>query len=110
MRARLTFLISSSAVCSQLREDLNCIPDIEERPVESKLIGYEIYEEKVLKRLVDLNPNKSCGPDSFHPRLLKELAAVLAGPLTLFFKKKFERRNFAVRLERSSSNTFVQKR
>jgi hypothetical protein len=54
-------------------------PDIEERPVASKLTGFEIHEDEVLKRLVALNPNKSCGPDGFHPRLLKEFAAVLAG-------------------------------
>ena len=68
-------------------EDLNIIPDIEERPVGSKLTGFEIHEEEVLKRLVALNPNKSCGPDGFHPRLLKELATILAGPLTVFFQK-----------------------
>ena len=68
-------------------ENLNSIPDIEERPVGSKLTGFEIHEEEVLKRLVALNPNKSCGPDGFHPRLLKELATVLAGPLTVFFQK-----------------------
>ena len=68
-------------------EDLNSIPDIEERPVGSKLTGFEIHEEEVLKRLVALNPNKSCGPDGFHPRLLKELATILAGPLTVFFQK-----------------------
>jgi hypothetical protein len=57
-----------------------------ERPVGSKLASFEIQEE-VLKRLIAVNPNKSCGPDGFHPRLLKKLATVLAGPLTSFFRK-----------------------
>jgi hypothetical protein len=66
---------------------LNSIPAIEERPVGSKLTSFEIQEEEVHKRLIALNPNKSCGPDGFHPILLKELATVLAGPLTSFFRK-----------------------
>jgi hypothetical protein len=62
---------------------LNSIPAIDERPVGSKLTSFEIQEEE----FIAVNPNKSCGPDGFHPRLLKELAAVLAGPLTSFFRK-----------------------
>jgi hypothetical protein len=65
-------------------ENLNSIPAIEERPVGSKF-SFEIHEEEVLKRLVSLNPNKSSGSDGFHPRLLNELATVLAGPSTVFF-------------------------
>jgi hypothetical protein len=68
-------------------EDMNCISDIEERPVGSKLIGFEIHEEEVPKHMVAVSPNNSCGPDGFHPRLFKELATVLAGQLTVFFKK-----------------------
>jgi hypothetical protein len=61
---------------------LNNIPAIEERPVGSQLTSFEIPKEEVLKRLIAVNPNKSCGPDSFHHRLLKELVTVLAGLLT----------------------------
>jgi hypothetical protein len=67
-------------------ENINSIPAIEEHPVGSKLTSFDLQEE-VLKRLIAVNPNKSCGPDGFHPRLLKELATVLAGPLTSFFRK-----------------------
>ena len=51
-------------------EDLNSIPAIEERPVGSKLTSFEIQAEEVLKRLIALNPNKSCGSDGFNPILL----------------------------------------
>jgi hypothetical protein len=40
-------------------EDLNSIPDIEERPTGSKLTGFEVHEEEILKHLEALNPNKS---------------------------------------------------
>ena len=39
------------------------------------------------KRLAALNPNKSPGPDGFHPRILKELAQELAQPLAVIFQK-----------------------
>jgi hypothetical protein len=51
-------------------EDLNSIPAVEECPVCFKLTSFEIQEEEVLKRLVALNLNKSCGPGGFHPKLL----------------------------------------
>jgi hypothetical protein len=67
-------------------EDMNSIPAIEERPVGSKLTSFEIQEE-VPKRLIAVNQNQSSGPDGFHPRLLEELATVLTGLLTTFFRK-----------------------
>ena len=45
-----------------------------------------ITEDKVLKRLKKLNPNKSCGPDQLSPKLLKEIAEPLAPTLTKLYK------------------------
>ena len=39
----------------------------------------------VLKQLMNLNVNKSCGPDEIHPRLLIELSEHIAGPVALPF-------------------------
>jgi hypothetical protein len=91
-------------------EDLYSIPAIEERPVGLKLTSFEMHEEEVLKHLVSLNPNKSSGSDGFHSRLLNKLATIPAGPLTLFFQKNLNRRDFASRLEGSPSDTPVQER
>ena len=37
------------------------------------------------KELRNLNAIKSCGPDELHPRLIKELAEKLSGPIAHFF-------------------------
>jgi hypothetical protein len=73
---------------------LNSIPDIKECQVGWKLKGFEEHEEKFLKRLVALNPNKSFEPEGFHLRLLKKLATVLAGSLTVLFQKTLNEGTF----------------
>ena len=50
-----------------------------------------ISEENVKKKLLSLNPNKSCGPDNIHARILKELADDIASPIATFFKLTIER-------------------
>ena len=45
-----------------------------------------ISEEMVLKALEDVNINKSCGPDMIHPRMLLELADLIASPVARLFK------------------------
>ena len=43
--------------------------------------------EEVLKEFRSLKPNRAPGIDSLHPCVLKELADVIAHPLTLIYKK-----------------------
>ena len=67
------------------KEPQGSIPDI---PLKSKNIITELQvTEDVTKKLKDLNPSKSCGPDAMHPRLLKELAEAVCVPLTVIFNK-----------------------
>ena len=47
----------------------------------------EISREGVEKLLLKLKPNKAAGPDNISPRILKELADVLADPLCIVFRK-----------------------
>ena len=41
--------------------------------------------------LEELSPNKSVGPDKIHPRLLKELASIISGPIAFLFNLSLER-------------------
>ena len=49
-----------------------------------------VTPEAVKKKLQELNPGKAQGPDKIPPRVLKELAEVLAGPLSVLFNKSLE--------------------
>ena len=51
------------------------------------LSSVHITDEMVLKKLKKLDPNKSPGPDKFHPKVVKELAQNLAMPLSIVFNK-----------------------
>ena len=50
----------------------------------------EVNEEIVEKLLAQINPNKSNISECIHPRVLKECAISLAGPVTQIFKKSLE--------------------
>jgi len=46
--------------------------------------------EAVLKKLQKLNIDKSAGPDSMHPMLLKSCAVAVAEPLSIIFRSSFD--------------------
>lgn len=72
-------------------EDLSEIPDPELKHTGPPLQHIIIEEEEVMKRLGNLKPAESPGPDGLHPRALKEAAELIAKPLTLvIFNKSIE--------------------
>ena len=62
---------------------LNCrtLMSIAELHVTSNMVRQEI---------LNMNVNKSCGPDEVSPRILKELVDLLSEPITLILHKTYE--------------------
>ena len=56
----------------------------------SPLEDVDITVEDVKERLMKLKTSKSLVPDGLHPRILKELAATIAGPITDIFRKSLQ--------------------
>lgn len=50
----------------------------------------EITESGVLKLLQHLKVHKAAGPDQIRPRVLKEMANLVAPMLTVIFKKSYD--------------------
>ena len=72
-------------------EDLNHVPDEPEvKEGHSVLSNITFTVSDIMELLLNLNSNKSPGPDTIHPRVLKECAEVLALPLYLLFTASME--------------------
>lgn len=73
------------------KENLDNLPHLEPRLDSDipKLENIVFSRDDVLKKLKNLDPSKSCGPDGLHPRLLKELAEELADPIAELFTISF---------------------
>ena len=68
-------------------EPLGEVPSLEDREIVTAMKDLIITEKSVKKLLKNLNINKSPGMDGLHPRLLRELADVLAEPLCVIFDR-----------------------
>ena len=72
------------------RENMSHMPEFSPNNIDSSLENIQITEEKVHKKLKNLNPSKAMGMDGFHPRVLKEASQELSKPLAMLFSKSLE--------------------
>ena len=66
------------------KEPEGTIPTITKR-TNSVISELRVTEEMVRLHLSKINVNKSCGPDEVHPRMLFELANIIAEPVAFLF-------------------------
>ena len=75
------------------KEDITELPDLPNKGVKQQLTNVTFTCDDVLKLLQGLKPDKSPGPDSIHPHVLKECAHELAYPLFRLFRKSLDEGN-----------------
>lgn len=71
-------------------EPTDDIPRIEDKVVDKHLDNITINRAMIQKLLKKLKVNKSPGPDSVHPRVLKELHGVMSEPLAIMMNNSFK--------------------
>ena len=89
-----TLFDNDKDICNILGRYFNSVysnvPDDEMPPMDalcnSQISDIEICLEDVKSRLEKLNVNKSCGPDSMHPLVLKKTASTICIPLEMIYK------------------------
>lgn len=70
------------------RERVDNIPQFRDKDITTPpLSEFTVTEGEVLKHLKKLKTDKSPGLDEMHPRILKEVAHSIAGPLTIIYSK-----------------------
>ena len=75
---------------NQTNEPEKDIPRLNAKPVTAEMIPIKITKDAILKKLSQLDINKSSGPDGIHPRVLKECAKELAAPLADLFQASID--------------------
>ena len=71
-------------------EDLTNVPYLDKACQSKVLDDINFTSEEVLKHMQALDSDKSPGPDSLHPALLRELSGEICQFLTLFFRKSLD--------------------
>lgn len=71
-------------------EDLGTVPTLPTNFEGTTLEDVDVSPHIVEAKLAALRPTSSPGPDGIHPRVLRESAKVLAGPLSALFRRSID--------------------
>ena len=71
-------------------EDISDVPELLDIQEVVTLEDVDVSPQRVQAKLAELKPTSSPGPDSIHPRLLRESASILAGPMSELFRKSID--------------------
>ena len=84
------------------------LPDFEPK-TDRILSNLTVTQDQMLKKLQSLKISKTPGPDGLHPRVLRELANVLAYPLTLLCNKSISEGNLATPWKKAEVKPILKK-
>lgn len=62
----------------------------EKQPIPTNISDIDISAHGVYRQLIQLNPQKACGPDEIPARVLKELAPSVASWLSFIFQQSYD--------------------
>lgn len=68
------------------------MPEFDEREYEKALSTIQITEDMILTKLKKIKVNKSPGPDTLHPRVIREISGEICKPLLIIFKASIKTR------------------
>ena len=73
-----------------VKEPEGDIPILNCRTLMTTIAELHVTSNMVQQEILNMNVNKSCGPDEISPRILKELVDLLSEPITLILHKMYE--------------------
>jgi len=71
-------------------EDTVNLPKLESISINKSISGVYFTEEQIIKKVLDLKPTSSAGPDHISSKILKENIEALSAPLTKIFNKSIQ--------------------